>query len=100
MPKALLIAAAALFAASVSAALVGAGVYFWHDTDFWEHFEPAPVLRVTAAVLFGLTVSSGLLFVHFRAKETYVTFEEILFGFRLFVSAVNLLWVAPVLFFL
>ena len=91
---------AALFAASVSAALVGAGVYFWHDTDFWEHFEPAPVLRVAAAVLFGLTVSSGLLFVHFRVQETYATFEEILFGFLLFLSTVNLLWIGPVLFFL
>lgn len=100
MPRALLIAAAALFAASSATALVGAGVFFWYDTDFWNFFEPAPVLRVAAAILSGLTASSGLLFFHFRAQESYVTFEEVLFAFLLFVSAVNLMWVAPVLFFL
>lgn len=95
-----MIASSALFAASLSGALVSLGVFFWHDTDFWNVFEPGPVLRVAAAVLAGLTVSSGLLFFHFRVQETYSTFAEILFGVILFVSAVNLLWMAHVLFFL
>jgi hypothetical protein len=41
-----LIAAWALFAASVVGALVGVGVFLRYDTDFWDHFEPAPVLRL------------------------------------------------------
>jgi hypothetical protein len=101
LPKALLIAAATLFMASVLGALAALGVFFWYDTDFWDYFaDPGPVLAVAAAILSALSVSSGVLFVHFRSQETYTTFEEILFGVILFVALVNLLWRAPVLFFL
>lgn len=96
-----MIAAAMLFVASVLAALAALGVFFYYDTDFWDYFvEPGPVLAVAAAILSGLSVSSGLLFVHFRSQETYTTSEEILFGVILFIALVNLLWIAPVLFFL
>lgn len=99
LPKAALIAASALFVASVAAALVGTGVFFYHDTGFWSVFEPAPVLRAAAAVFSGLSLSSGLLLLHCKAQESYQTFAEILFGVVLFISLANLLWVAPVLFF-
>ena len=101
LPKALLIMAAVLFVVSVLAALAALGVFFYYDTDFWEYFiNPGPVLAVAAVILSALSVSSGLLFVHFRSQETYTTFEEIFFGVVLFVALVNLLWIAPVLFFL
>ena len=101
MPRALLIVAAALFVASMLAALAAMGVFFYYDTDFWAYFvEPGPVLVVAAVILSGLSVSSGLLFLHFRSQENYTTFEEILFGVILFVALINLLWVAPVLFYL
>ena len=61
LPKALLIVAATLFVASVLAALAALGVFFYYDTDFWDYFvEPGPVLQVAAAILSGLSVSSGL----------------------------------------
>ena len=101
LPRALLIVAATLFIASVLGALAALGVFFYYDTDFWEYFvNPGPVLAVAAAILSGLSVSSGLLFFHYRSQESYTTSEEILFGVILFIALVNLLWVAPVLFFL
>jgi hypothetical protein len=100
-PRAILIAAATLIVASVLGVLAALGVFFYYDTDFWDYFvDPGPVLAVAAAILSGLSVSSGVLFVHYRSQETYTTFEEILFRAILFVALVNLLWIFPVLFFL
>lgn len=100
LPRLVLLVAAMLFVASVLAALAALAVFFWNDTDFWDYFiDPEPVLAVAAGILSCLSVSSGLLFIHFRSQETYTTFEEILFGVILFVALVNLLWIAPVLFF-
>jgi hypothetical protein len=48
----------------------------------------------------GLSVSSGLLFVHFRSQESYLTFEAIFFLICFGISLINPLWIAPVLFFL
>ena len=55
---------------------------------------------VAASLAAGLAVSSGLLFYHYRRQESYPTFEEIVFAFVLFVSSINFLWMAPLLFFL
>ncbi|MCA1719234.1 MAG: hypothetical protein LC781_21225, partial [Actinobacteria bacterium] len=73
---------------------------FYYDTGFWYVFEPRPILKVAAALLGGLTVSSGLLFVHFRSQESYLTFESIFFLVCFALALVNLLWIAPVLFVL
>lgn len=89
-----------MFAASSAGTAAAFGFFLWHDTDFWSHFAPGPVLRVATALAAGLAISSGLLFYHYRYQESYSTFEEIFFAFVLFVSSVNLLWLAPVLFFL
>ncbi|MDP8950278.1 MAG: hypothetical protein M3N00_08580 [Actinomycetota bacterium] len=51
-------------------------------------------------ILFGLSVSSGLLFVHYRSQESYLTLEAIFFLVCFALALVNLLWIAPVLFFL
>jgi len=51
-------------------------------------------------ILGGLSVSSGLLFVHFRSQESYLTLESIFFLVCFALAFVNLLWIAPVLFFL
>jgi hypothetical protein len=100
LPKALLVLAATLFVASVVGALAGLWVFFSYDTEFWYYFEPGPILKVAAVILGGLSVSSGLLFVHFRSQESYLTFEAILFLVCFALAFVNLLWIAPVLFFL
>jgi hypothetical protein len=100
LPKALLVLAVTLFVASVLGTLGALGVFFWYDVGFWYVFEPGPILKVAAAILGGLTVSSGLLFIHFRSQESYLTFESIFFLVCLFLSLFNLLWIAPVLFFL
>jgi hypothetical protein len=50
--------------------------------------------------LSGFVVSSGLLFWHHQRQESYMTFESIFFLVCLFLSLLNLLWIAPVLFFL
>lgn len=70
-----------MFALSVLAAVACAGVFLWHDTDFWDSFDVAGVLRVAAAVLGGMMVSSGLLFFHFARQESYTTFEKISLAF-------------------
>jgi hypothetical protein len=100
LPKALLVLAATLFVASVVGALAGLWVFFSYDTQFWYYFEPGPILKVAALILGGLSLSSGLLFVHFRSQESYLTFEAILFLVCFALALVNLLWIAPVLFFL
>jgi hypothetical protein len=55
---------------------------------------------VAAVILGGFSVSSGLLFVHFRSQESYLTFEAIFFLVYFALAFVNLLWIAPVLFFI
>ena len=100
LPRAVLLLATALFALSVVGALVACGVFFWYDTDFWYYFDVGSVLKVAAALLSGFVVSSGLLFWHHQRQESYMTFESIFFLVCLFLSLLNLLWIAPVLFFL
>ena len=75
-------------------------MFFRYDTEFWNYFEARPILKVAAVILSGLCVSSGFLFVHYRSQESYMTFEAILFLVCFAFSLVNLLWIAPVLFFL
>src|SRR5215208_1207273 len=100
LPKALLVLAATLFVASVLGTLAALRVFFWYDVAFWYVFEPGPILEVAAVILGGLSVSSGLLFVHFRSEESYLTLESIFFLVCFALAFVNLLWIAPVLFFL
>lgn len=100
LPRAVLLLATALFALSVVGTLVACGVFFWYDTDFWYYFDVGVVLKIAAALLSGFVVSSGLLFWHFQRQESYMTFESIFFFVCLFLSLLNLLWIAPVLFFL
>jgi hypothetical protein len=47
-----------------------------------------------------LSVSSGLLFIHFKSQESYLIFESIFFLVCFALALVNLLWIAPVLFVL
>jgi hypothetical protein len=100
LPKALLVVAVTLFVASVVGALAALWVFFSYDTQFWYYFEPGPILKVAAVILGGLCVSSGLLFVHFKSQESYLTFEAIFFLVCFALALVNLLLIAPVLFFL
>ena len=100
LPKPLLVAALTLFVASVLGTLVALGVFFWYGVGFWYVFEVGAVLKVAAVILGGLSVSSGLLFVHFRSQESYLSFEAIFFLVCFAIALVNLLWIAPVLFFL
>jgi hypothetical protein len=100
LPKPLLVVAVTLFVASVLGALAALFVFFRYDTEFWYYFEAGPVLKVAALILGGLSVSSGLLFVHFRSQESYLTFEAILFLVCFAIALVTLLLIAPVLFFL
>ena len=100
LPKTLLVFAVTLFVASVLGTLAALGVFFWYDVAFWYFFEPGPILRVAAVILSGLTASSGLLFVHFRSQESYLTLESIFFLVCFALALVSLLWIAPVLLFL
>ena len=100
LPKALLVLAATLFVASVLGTLAALGVFFYYGVGFWNVFEPGPILKVAAVILGGLCVSSGLLFVHFRSQESYLTLESIFFLVCFALTFVNLLWIGPVLFFL
>jgi hypothetical protein len=100
LPKILLVLAVTLFVASVLGTLAALGVFFRYDTQFWYYFEPGPILTVAALILSGLSLSSGLLFVHFKSQESYLTFEAIFFLVCFALALVNLLWIAPVLFFL
>ncbi len=99
LPKALLVGALMLFVASVLGTLAALGVFFWYDVGFWYVFEVGAVLKIAAALMSGFVVSSGLLFVHYRRQESYLTFEA-LFLVCLFFSLLNLLRIAPVLLFL
>ncbi len=100
LPRAVFLLAIALFTLSVVGALVALGVFFWYDVGFWYVFEVAGVLKVAAVLLSGFVISSGLLFVHYSRQESYMTFEALFFLVCLFFSLLNLLWIAPVLFFL
>lgn len=86
----------ALFAVSVAAALGCLGVFFWYDTSFWFFYDVDDVLEAASAVLVGMSVSSGLLFFHYRGRESYATFEEIFFGVCFFLALLNLFWLLPV----
>ncbi len=100
LPRPFFFAAAALFALSVVGALGALGVLFWYDVGLWYFFEVGGVLKIAAVLLGGFVVSSGVLFVHYRSQESYMTFESIFFLVCLFLSLLNLVWIAPVLFFL
>jgi hypothetical protein len=100
LPRAVFLLALALFVLSVAGTLMALVVFFWYDTDFWDYFDPGAVLKVAAVLLSGLAISSGLLFVYYRRQESYMTFEALFFSVCLFISLLNLLWIAPVLFFL
>src|SRR5215204_4095120 len=79
LPRALVLAAAALFTLSLLGTLVALGIFFWYDTDFWYFFDVGPVLMVAALILSGFSVSSGVLFIHFRSKESSLTFDSPVF---------------------
>ncbi len=66
-------------------------MFFWYDVAFWYFFEPGPILKVAAVILGGLCVSSGLLFIHFRSQESYLTLESIFFLVCFTLALVNLL---------
>ena len=100
LPRALVLAVAALFALSLLGTLVALGIFFWYDTDFWYYFDVGPVLMVAALILSGFSVSSGVLFVHVRSQESYLTFESIALLVCFAIALVNLLWIAPALLFL
>jgi hypothetical protein len=100
LPKVVLVFAVTLFVASVLGTLAGLGVFFYYDTQFWYYFEPGPILTVAAVLLSGFVISSGLLFVHYRSQESYMTLESIFFLVCFTLALVNLLWIGPVLFFL
>lgn len=100
LPRALVLAAAALFALSLLGTLVALGIFFWYDTDFWYYFDVGPVLMVAALILSGISVSSGVLFIHVRSQESYLTFESIALLVCFAIALVNLLWIAPALLFL
>ena len=100
LPRALVLAVAALFALSLLGTLVALGIFFWYDTDFWYYFDVGPVLMVAALILSGFSVSSGVLFIHVRSQESYLTFESIALLVCFAIALVNLLWIAPALLFL
>jgi hypothetical protein len=95
-----LVLAVMLFVASVLGILGALGLFFYYDVGFWYVFEPGPILKVAAVILGCLSVSSGLLFIHFKSQESYLTFESIFFLVCFALALVNLLWIAPVLFVL
>lgn len=80
-------------------ALAAFGVFLCHDTDFWDDFDPGPVLPVATALASGLAASSGLLSYHHRRRASYSTFGEIFPACVFFVSLVNFSWMAPALLF-
>ena len=93
----LLVVAVTLFVASVLGAFAALGVFFRYDTDFWGYFDEGPVLKVAAVILSGLSVSSGLLFVHCRSQGSYMTFEAMILLACFAISLLNLVWIVPVL---
>ena len=100
LPRALVLAAAALLTLSVLGTLIALGIFFWYDTDFWYYFDVGPVLMVAALILSGFAVSSGVLFIYVKSQESYLTFESITLLVCFAIALVNLLWIAPTLLFL
>jgi hypothetical protein len=100
LPRALVLAAAALLPLSILGTLVALGIFFRYDTEFWYYLEVGPVLMVAALILTGFCVSSGVLFIHIRSQESYLTFESIVLLVCFAIALVNLLWIAPTLLFL
>jgi hypothetical protein len=98
LPRAVFLLALALLTLSVVGTVVALGVFFWYDAGFWNAFDVGAVFKIAAVLLSGFVVSSALLFVHYRRQGSYMTFE-VLFLVCLFYL-LNLLWIAPVLFFL
>lgn len=99
LPRPILVASATLFALSVVATLLCLGVFFWHGTNFWYVYDVDGVVKVDAVVSAGLTGSSGVLFLHFKSQESYLTFEAILFLTFFGLSLVNLVLAALMLYF-
>jgi hypothetical protein len=95
LPRIVVLAAASLFVVSAAGTLVGLGVFFWHDTDFWDYFDVGRVIEAATLLLLGLSVSSGVLFLHQRKQESYLTAEAILFLILFGISVANLLWLLP-----
>jgi uncharacterized membrane protein YbhN (UPF0104 family) len=93
LPKVVLVLAVTLFVTSVLGSLAALGVSYYYDVGFWHVFEVGPVLKIAAVLLSGFVVSSGLLFVHYRSQESYMTFESIFFLVLWFLSLLNLLWI-------
>ena len=100
LPRALVLAAAALLTLSLLGTLVALGIFLWFDTEFWHYFEVGPVLIVAALILSGFCVSSGVFFIHVRSQESYLTIESIALLVCFAIALVNLLWIAPTLLFL
>ena len=100
LPRSLVLAAAALLTLSLLETLVALGIFSWYDTEFWYYFEVGPVLMVAPLILTGLCVSSGVLFIHVRSQESYLTNESIAILMCFASALVNLLWIAPTLLFL
>jgi hypothetical protein len=80
--------------------LFSLGIFFRYDTDCWYYFEVGSTLMVAALTLPGFCVSSGVLFIHVRSQESYLTFESIALLVCFAIALVNLLWIAPTLLFL
>lgn len=100
LPKAVFLAATVLFVLSLLGTIISLGVFFWYDTGFWYSFDVDEVLEVATVLLSGLTVSSGVLFYHFRhGEESYMTFEAIVFFICFALSLCNLLWILPATIF-
>jgi hypothetical protein len=100
LPRALVLTAAALWSLSLLGTLFALGIFFWYDTDFWYCFEVGQVLMVAALILSGFSISSGVLFIHVRSQESYMTLESIALLICLAIALVNLLWIVPTLLFL
>ena len=100
LPKVVLVLAVALFVASALGILGALGVFFYYGVQFWYVFEVGPVLKIAAVLLSGFVISCGLLFVHYRNQESYMTFEAIFFLVCWLLALLILLGIVPVLFFL
>jgi hypothetical protein len=85
---------------SLLGTLFSLGIYFRYDTDCWYYSEVGPILMVAASILSDFCVSSGVLFIHVRGQESYLTFESIALLVCFAIALVNLLWIAPTLLFL
>jgi hypothetical protein len=100
MPRLLMLAATALFVVcSAWTVLLVVPIVSQDISEFWRRSDLAEVSRAFAALLLGLAVSSGVLFLHHSRQESYATFAEIAFLACFGISACNLLWLIPVVLF-